>query len=90
MKFCPGIEIGFASRHRRRDSLILEAQCPPCRVVAHICLPGQDIGAGERPIYTFNELPEGPKLRELVDEVVIALRPERLSEIPGIASQFDC
>jgi len=70
-------------------SRLESGSCPPCRVVAHICLPDQDIATGERPLYKFNELPEGPKLRELVDEVVIAVRPERLSDVPGIATQFE-
>ncbi|MFZ0706543.1 MAG: undecaprenyl-phosphate glucose phosphotransferase [Candidatus Korobacteraceae bacterium] len=53
-----------------------------CEIVAHVSLPGQKIVVHEVPTYTMEEVQKGLPVR--VDDVIIALSPERLSELSDV------
>lgn len=53
-----------------------------CEIVAHVTLPGQKVVIHDVPTYTLEEVQRG--LPNRVDDVIIALPPERLSELSDI------
>lgn len=53
-----------------------------CEIVAHVSLPGQKAIVHEVPTFTLEEIQRGLPLR--VDDVIIALPPERLSELSDV------
>lgn len=53
-----------------------------CEIVAHVSLPGQKILVHDVPTYTMEEVQKGLPVQ--VDDVIIALSPERLSELSDV------
>ncbi len=57
-----------------------------CEVVAHVTLPQQKIAVHDVLVYTMEEVQKGLPVR--VDDVVIALPPERLSELSDVVRRL--
>jgi len=57
-----------------------------CEIVAHVSLPEQRIVVHDLPVYTMEEVQRGLPIR--MDDVVIALPPERLSELSDVVRRL--
>lgn len=68
---------------------LLAGQVMPCSVVGYVCLPGQIISTLNAPVYEFSQLKE-LAIRNGIDDVVVALPPERFGELPEVLANLKC
>lgn len=68
---------------------LLAGQVMPCSVIGYVCLPRQIRSTANAPVYEFSELKE-LAVRNGIDDVVVALPPERLGELPAVLANLKC
>jgi len=81
--------IGADSWALRATHKLLAGQVMPCSVVGYVCLPDQQPGTTSAPVYPFSQVSE-LALRNGIDDVIIAVAPERFGELPDLLSNLKC
>jgi Undecaprenyl-phosphate glucose phosphotransferase len=81
--------IGADQFARRATHRLIRGPLSFCRVMGYISLPGQAIAVDDAPIYSFRQIMERMKGKVDVDEIIIALPPNRFSEIPEIMKAME-
>jgi Undecaprenyl-phosphate glucose phosphotransferase len=66
---------------------LMHGEVLPCKVVGFVRLPGQEV-AVEGPVYEEDEIPHFAN-KELINDVVIALPPDRLKEVQRISRTLE-
>jgi len=74
---------------RRVTHRLIRGPLSFCRVMGYVSLPGQAIAVDDAPVYSFQQITERINKNDDVDEVIIALPPNRFSEIPEIMKTMD-
>lgn len=76
--------IGADKFARRATHRLIRGPLSFCRVVGYVILPGQSIAVDDAPVYSLEQIAERIKRNDDVDEIIIALPPNRFSDIPEI------
>jgi Undecaprenyl-phosphate glucose phosphotransferase len=80
--------VGADESAQRAADTLLGSLVVPSSVVGFVRLPGQESKITDRPVLEWEALEE-MAVRPEVDDIVIALSPARLSEIPGIVRRLE-
>ena len=68
---------------------LLAGQVMPCSVIGYVRLPEQMRSVVNAPVYEFSQLKE-LAVRNGIDDVIIALPPERFGELPQVLDNLKC
>jgi Undecaprenyl-phosphate glucose phosphotransferase len=79
--------VGADNFAKRVAASLLANSVPPCILTGFVRLSGQTVGASNAPIWDLDEL-ETLAIGNTIDDVVIALPPQRLGELPAIRRQL--
>ena len=69
---------------RRSTHRLIRGPLSFCRVVGYVNLPGQATSVDDAPVYSLEQISERINRNNDINEIIIALPPNRFSEIPGI------
>src|SRR5947207_4388186 len=81
--------VGADQFARRATHRLIRGPLSFCRIMGYISLPGQAIAVDDAPIYSFQQIMERMKGKVDIDEIIIALPPNRFSEIPEIMKAME-
>jgi Undecaprenyl-phosphate glucose phosphotransferase len=73
---------------RRATHRLIRGPLAFCRVMGYLSLSGQTIAVDDAPVYSLQQITERMS-RNDVDEIIIALPPNRFSEIPEIVKTME-
>ena len=76
--------IGTDRFARRATHRLIRGPLSFCRVMGYVSLPDQTVAVDDAPVYHLQQMTERIKRGDDIDEIIIALPPNRFSEIPGI------
>ncbi|HKW34570.1 MAG TPA: undecaprenyl-phosphate glucose phosphotransferase [Candidatus Acidoferrum sp.] len=76
--------IGADRFARRTTHRLIRGPLSFCRVIGYVALPDQTIAVDDAPVYSFPQIAETINRNDDIDEVIIALPPNRFSDIPEI------
>lgn len=68
---------------------LLAGQVMPCTIVGYVALPDQESAAMDAPVHEFSRLKE-LAIKNGIDDVVVALAPERFTELPELLAKLKC
>ncbi len=69
---------------RRATHRLIRGPLSLCRVIGYVSLPGQTVAVDDAPVYSFQQIAERINRRDDVNEILLALPPNRFSDIPDI------
>jgi Undecaprenyl-phosphate glucose phosphotransferase len=78
-----------ADRFARRAAHLLMRSAPWCQVVGYVRIPGQPELALNAPVYPLESL-AAAGLDRIVDDVVIAVLPQRFGDLPQLVTAVEC
>jgi len=81
--------VGADKFARRATHRLIRGPLSFCRIMGYVSLPGQTIVVDDAPIYSVQQMIERMKRKVDVDEIIIALPPNRFSEIPEIMKTME-
>lgn len=68
---------------------LLSGQLMPCRVAGYVRLPGQHTVVDGEKVYELEEVPQ-LALGHNIDDVVVALPPDRMGQLPTFTNKLEC
>jgi Undecaprenyl-phosphate glucose phosphotransferase len=74
---------------RRATHRLIRGPLSFCRVMGYVSLPGQAVAVDDAPIYSFQQITERINRNDDLDEIIIALPPNRFSLIPEIMKSVE-
>jgi len=80
--------VGADQFARRATHRLIRGPLAFCRVMGYVSLSGQIIAVDDAPVYSLQQITERMS-RNDVDEIIIALPPNRFSEIPQIMKTME-
>lgn len=81
--------VGTDQFARRATHRLIRGPLSFCRVMGYVNLPGQAIAVDDAPIYPLQQIVERINRNDDVDDIIIALPPNRFSEIPQIMKTLE-
>lgn len=85
---CRILVIGADEYAVQTTAKLLKNQYLPCRIVAVVRLPGQEIAFHQTRVYELEDIPN-LAVNNGIDDVVLALPPSRLGEIPALLAKLE-
>lgn len=85
---CRILVVGADEYAARTTAKLLENQYMPCEIVSVLRLPEQKIAFRTTKVYELEDIPN-LAVNNGIDDVVLALPPSRLGEIPGLVAKLE-
>jgi Undecaprenyl-phosphate glucose phosphotransferase len=85
---CRILVIGADEYAAQTTTKLLKNQYMPCHIVAVVRLPGQEIAFHQTKAYELEDIPN-LAFNNGIDDVVLALPPSRLGEIPALMAKLE-